>query len=618
MNYREKNLLSSNLKDYLKKYYKDFINEKKLFTCPVCHEKETAQLLYNHITCFNPKCKVKLDIFDSVREIQTNLVSFSDDDIADYLKRSLNIKIEDNINELFQMYSKNDWALIPLAPNTKIPPADFKWKENIYKDVTVWKDWDDRKYNLALRTGAVSNIVVVDFDDDVTFEKFKDKVGTSLNQRTKRGFQFVYKYDPAFFKTLNKVLRDDGFEMELRTDGAYCVIPPSIVDGFSRYWNINPIIEMPKELKEFFMSYYSKESKVEDKKDDIQKVIDAGQLDSVDLSHKRNDTFVKLAGIFRKKLNLDQTEYVLSIISNNLIDKPIEARELRAILSQIKKYTTYDKEEMSKILLERFDIIKEGTAFQVAKSLNYEQKDVEEVLSYLEKENKIVSVGHNRFKRLDQVEWTTGYDDFSIPIDFQVPYFSEFARFDVGNMILIGGKTGSGKTHITANFIKKFADQPNIKSIDLVTTEAGSKIGKVLESLKVPQEFVNRPKILYKHPSQIELRDNRITIIDWLKPVGGDFSQMDDTMEHFHNQMKKHGGFLIVFVQIRDDDKGTFFAKDQISNYMALSAKFMYSGTDNLNPYFQTTKIRDSRVGQQYITIPLTFDVNTKLLERKI
>jgi len=617
MNHRERNSLSVYIKDYLKKYYKDFINEKKLFKCPTCGHKETAQLLYNYITCFEPTCKTKLDIFDTVRAVQPHLVDFSDDDIKDYLKKSLNIKIEDNIDHLFEMYHKNDWACIPLAPGTKIPPAEFKWKDNIYKDMTIWKDWDDRKYNLALRTGEVSNIVVVDFDDDATYDKFKDKVGLTLNQKTKRGFQFIYKYNSAFFKTLNKVLRDDGYEMELRTDGAYCVIPPSIVDGFSRYWNINPIIEMPKDLKDFFMSYYVKENKAPEVKDDIQKVIDSGELDQVDLSHKRNDTFVKLAGIFRKKLNLDQTEYVLNIISNNLIDKPIESRELRAILSQIKKYTTYDKTELSKIILDRFEIIKEGTAFQIAKSLNFEQKDIEEVLNYLEKENKIINVGHNRFKRLDQVEWTTGYDDFSIPIDFEVPYFSEFARFDVGNMILIGGKTGTGKTTITGNFIKKFQEQMNLKSIDLITTEAGSKIGKVLEVLKVPPEFVCRPKTLYKHPAEIELRDDRITIIDWLKPTDGDFSQMGNTMEHFHNQMKKHRGFIIVFVQIRNDDKGTFFAQDQIADYVALSAKFLYSGTDNLNPYFQTTKIRDSRTNQQYMTIPLIFNPTTKILDRK-
>ncbi|MDP2672858.1 MAG: bifunctional DNA primase/polymerase, partial [Nanoarchaeota archaeon] len=166
--------------------------------------------------------------------------------------------------------------------------------------------------------------------DEKTHEKFKDLMGDTLIQTTKRGWHFVYIGDPEFFKTLNKKLRDDGYEMELRVAGAYCVVAPSSVNGEVRKWNNKEIIQMPKELKEFFMKYYEGEVKEENTKDEIQEAINSEKLDVVDLSHKRNDTFIKTAGVFRKWMDRETLEKTLSFLSHNWIDKPIPTKELKA------------------------------------------------------------------------------------------------------------------------------------------------------------------------------------------------------------------------------------------------------------------------------------------------
>jgi len=126
------------------------------------------------------------------------------------------------------------------------------------------------------------------------------------------------------------------------------------------------------------------------------------------------------------------------------------------------------------------------------------------------------------------------------------------------------------------------------------------------------------PKKIVKHPSDIELVDNAVTIIDWLKPKDGDFAKTDNTFEHLHNQLKKHKGFLIVFTQIRTSNK-EFFAPDQVKNYGALVARYLFGngGKDSENTYFKTEKIRDSRNGQQYLEIPMYFDKDKKTLEKR-
>jgi len=626
---REKSIIKTYLIEYLKFINKDFkVNGKKnLFDCPICHEENTANIFppeSHKICCLDPICEFRGDIFDLVRKTKLSLSKANDEPIIEYLKHKLHIEIKDDTKIILNKYKDADFALIPLKGGRKITKEnkealEGEWQKSEHKNPKIWYDWLERGYGIGLNLGKVSNVIALDIDNPKTYEKLKHMLGDTLIQTTTRGHHFLYIYDTDFDDINHANLRSKGYEMELRANNAYIVIAPTSIEGEIREWNNNKIIEMPKELKIFLLDLINKDKLKLDPDNNIQNCIDNEKIDVVDLSGRRNDTFIKLLGIFRKKLNRDQADFVATVISNNLIDTPIPRKELVAMLNQIEKYKLYDKKDLADIVLKRLDIIKEGTAFTIASTLKYEQKDIEEVLKYLEDDNKIVSGGGNKYRRLEQVEWVTGFDDFSIPIDFEVPYFSKYARFDKGNMIIIGSKTGGGKTHLAGNIIKKLEEQSNVKYIDLITTESGSKIGNILQTLKVQSDFVYRPKKnIVKHPTEIELRDNSITIIDWLKPKYGDYAQTENTFEHLHNQLKKHGGFLIIFVQLRTSNE-EFFAQDMVQNYASLVAKYRYKmidgKEDNKNTFFETCKIRDSKTGMQYITIPTVFDNETKILE---
>lgn len=620
MNYREKSVINSSLKPYLCSISDEYkINSKNLCKCPSkCSTEETSHLINNELHCLNPKCKKVFNIIDLVKLFTPQFQQESNEEIYDYLKHRLNINVIDDTEELLKKYYEAGFYLFPLNPGTKIPLKGFSWTTQAVCNLEVWKGWIERGYGLALTLGKNSKVVAVDFDSKETYQKLENKTGDTLVQTTQRGMHFLYNYEECFIKTLNEVLRNDGYEMELRTEGAYIVIAPTSVDGEVRQWNNKKIVNMPSELKQFFLSYYSKTSKSEDIDLEIQQNINNEKISVVDLSGKRNATFISFAGILRKLgINKKHTADVLKVVSNNLIDKPIPSKELYAILGQVDKYNTFDKQSLAKILLERFDVIGEASAFSLAKTLGREQIEIEDTLNYLEQEGKIVSFGKNRYKKISNTEWTTGFQDYGVPIDFEIPYFNHLAYFDIGDMIIIGGKTGIGKTTLTGNFIRKLYEQKNIKSIDLISTEAGSKIGKILHKFNIPEEFVFRPEKMYVHPTSLELRDNRITIIDWLKPKDGDYAQMDNTMEHFHNQLKKHQGILLIMMQVRSN--GEFFAKDQVQFYGSLVATYNWgnNGRDAENTFFETCKIRDSKTNLQFQTIPTIFDFKTKLLELK-
>lgn len=616
MNERLKNIYRSYLIDYIKKVSPETKpNEKKLILCPFhCSKEPTAQISHNKISCYTPTCQKIVNIFEYIRETKSSWKDKTDEDIGDYLQHLLKIEIVDDTDELLERYAEAGFCLIPIAPETKRPT--IKWKEKYYKNPKIWKDWIDRGWGLAIRLGSESGVIAVDIDDEKTHEEVKFLMGETLRQETNRGFHYIYKFDPEIKKTLNKVMRDAGYEMEYRTEGAYIVVAPTSVNGEIRKWNDKKISPMSEKLKDLFLKYYKKGVQEQTVDEEIQEDIDNEKLSVVDLGGKRNDTFLKTAGIFSKWMPKDTTYKVLNFLSNNWIDKPIPKKELFAMMEQIKRYRTFDKEQLSKVILSRLEIIGEGTAYQIASSLRIEVKDVEEILKYLEDQGKVIP-GHNRkYSLVNDVEWTTDTNDLSVPIDFQVPYFSKYARFDFSNMIIIGGATGTGKTHLVGNIIKKLVDQ-GIKPY-LINTEAGSKIGKITEKLKVPPHSYYLPKKIVKHPMDIELVDNGVTVIDWLKVKEGDYAKTDSTYEHFHEQLKKHGGLLIIMTQLRSSNK-EFFAQDQVAFYSALLAKYQFGdgGKDNQNTFFKIEKIRDSRSGKQYIEIPMYFDPITGIVEER-
>ncbi len=611
---------------YLTKYLEQLLgveikNDKTKFVCPVCKEVEKAQLYPNNGTkfyCLNPDCTFKKgDIFDLVRA--TKNPKFKDEDIASYLKHKFKIIVKDDIDEILKLYDKNKFTLFPLEPQTKDPKYGFMWTEKLYIDPVIWKDWIDRGYGLGLRLGKVSNTIAIDVDDDKTYEKVKHLLGEdTLIQITKRGKHWVFCYDEDFNFLMHANLRkkndpENNLDMEVRANNAYIAIAPTSAEGEIRKWNNKKIQKMSPELKQFLLDKIDKNAKTPD--EEIQEAITNNDLGGgiKGLDGCCNDSFIKMGGILRKRASVDITRYALTIF-NNALDNPMDNKAINGIIRQLDKYQTYDKKELSQEVFKRLEIIKEGTAFQIASSLKKETKDVEDVLRYLDDNNKVISLSGRKYQVLEDVEWTHEKGEMGVPIDFRCPFFHDYARFNKGGMIIIGSPTGKGKTHITGNIIKQLWAQKRVTH--LINTEADSNIGAVTHYLKIPDEAYLIPKKPVNHPTDIELKDNAITVIDWLKMKDGDFAKTDNNFEHFSKQLKKHSGFMIVLTQIRTENS-KWFAPDQTKNYVSLSAKYLWgnNGQDGENTYFLTDKIRDSKSGKQYITIPTFFNQDTKILE---
>lgn len=624
MNKDLKNLVKSYVTEYLKYHYPQLkIKGTNLFECPFCNNSKSSCKIYPQfgykVTCFN--CGEKGNIYDIFRKIEVDMKNLKDEEIADYIIHLLDIKTNEKIDKLLETYSNSEFYLIPLQPNSKDPVQGESWKKNATNDIKRWKEWINAGLGLGLVLGKISKVICLDIDDEKAYEKMKDKLNETLVQTTKRGTHRIWEYDEDFDFLNHHNFRKEGYAMEIRANNSYIAIAPSFIDDTERNWNDQKIEKMPEELKKFFLDLLkdSKDKKEENKDEKIQKAIEEENIDiqGVIEEGRRDDELTKIGGIFRKTMNPEQVLSVLQFINKNFCKPSVSFGQVKKIVDSLTKYDTYDKKDLAKEILAHLQLesVKFANALELSKSLGYAKKDIEDALDYLVKEQKIQKIGKH-FKALNKVEWDTSFMRLNKSLDFEIPYFEKYARFENSSMIIIGARTGFGKTHLAMNFIKQFVD----KGITpyYVCTEAGSKFPIVGASLGL-KEGDYKFKIV-PDATNIEFEDNSIIIADWIRPR--DYAKTDQMMENLNEQLIKHNSLLIGLVQLRKD--GTFFAPDLFDFYASLVATYNWAKRinektkeeifDNENTYLKTTKIRDSKSGLQYITIPTHFNKETKLI----
>jgi hypothetical protein len=115
--------------------------------------------------------------------------------------------------------------------------AAVAWKpyqQRLAKDAEL-RTWflEQRHPGIAIVTGTISNLMVLDFDDPHIFERFcyaYPELRQTYTVRTRRG-QHLYYHIPKNCPLHSR----KGQGIDLQADGSYVVAPPTIIDGHSYY-----------------------------------------------------------------------------------------------------------------------------------------------------------------------------------------------------------------------------------------------------------------------------------------------------------------------------------------------------------------------------------------------
>ncbi len=605
MEYKE--IILGHLLDYfdLKKW--DYSKRGKVIMvkCTYCKkEPHTANVIPNTsiVHCF--ECNNDFTLIDIVKHLDSDLADANEEAILEHLKDLFKVKEKSpeekkvEINEIdkwLDFFIDNGFSLVPIASNTKIP-VENDWTNKEHKDKNEWNHWLDNKLNIGFRTGKISNVTVVDIDQKKIPEEIRNVMGKPLMQLTRKGQHLIYQYEKDIPKT-----RIDEFKVDIQNDGGYILCYPSIVDDTPRSFVGNEeIIKMPEELKKLILSKVtvprktdSEEIREDIRNEDFKINPKDFLLKDNGLEGSCNNSFIRLGGILRKGLNVQETRFVLHTFNQHLLEHPMKRRTIDSMVNQLDKYIEFDEVELAHQILAylrdsetaRKDEIELSIFGERVKGEN--KKRLDKTLRHLIKEDKVIK-RRNEYEIIQKMEWDGNILDIGVPItELKMPYFYGHVQFNWGDLIIIGSQNKYGKTTLAMNMVFRLVKQ-GIKPY-YIFNESGSRFAKT--ALRLGLKNDDFLKIRCSDPEKIILEKHSVVIYDWVKP--NDFARTDNLFNSFVDKLEKTNSVMICFVQLRDNDK--FFAPDQIGQFPALLCKYLRQEPDDrLNTYFKFKAVRET------------------------
>lgn len=657
-------LLAPYVIEYLKLKLPNFQEKQKgkitYYTCPRCKKDSLTAILLpvsdicQYIIHCPSGCNRRVgDIIDVVRILEIDKKDWDDDAIIGYLNMFFNLDIttQADIIKTLDLYEKLGFSLVPLARNQKIP-IERDWTNKEHKNKEEWKEWIDNKLNIGVRCGESSNITVIDIDampgkikdriyrgiatkeeiteairiKNETLPKILELFGNPEKEEgvlvgdTFGGLHLIYQYTDEIPTT-----RIDKFQTDILNDGKQCTIYPSVVSDYGRKWSsdLNKVVlkQIPEKLKKLLLSEitvgnlktHSEKIREEIETENFKINPDDFKLKNNNLEGCCNDSFIKLGGILVKQLSTNDAGFVLRVLNKHLLEDPMSPQAISAMINSLDKFTNTDERELASKILEYIRIVEEASSNDIVDRLGERTPEgkqrIEKAISFLVKEGYIIKK-RRIYHIVKKVEWKeTWYEEGKL-IDYIMPYFDDKAKFRNGDMIIVGGKQKVGKTHIALNIIKRLVNQG--KKPYYISLESGSRFAIISGELGLKEGDYKYNKEIIK-PETVELEDNAITILDWLLPT--DYAETDKIFLHLSNQLKKHGGNLIVFVQLKTD--GKFFAENMIAMFPALVAKYFYKNEEvGDDGYFDIEYMREAKTKRKKEQIHCKYDWDSRELLR--
>jgi len=240
-------------------------------------------------------------------------------------------------------YAGRGWSIIPIGKNKK--PLLQSWKK--YQDEraneTTLRQWFEKDFpnaNIAVVTGKISGIVVVDVDEGGKTEGLPPTV---ISKTGGGGFHYFYKCPLDGIRNAVKF----RIGIDFRGDGGYAILPPSIHDsGFQYEWLLSPddaeISEFPDQIREDISDF---------------KITDwAVKFNAEVTEGNRNMTTTQIAGKLLHHLPVDLWEVagwpMIKHWNNDNNKPPLSVKEVRATWESIKRIET---DRRSKTYSEKID-----------------------------------------------------------------------------------------------------------------------------------------------------------------------------------------------------------------------------------------------------------------------
>lgn len=244
------------------------------------------------------------------------------------------------------LYAKKlGWHVFPAKPNSK-EPATTHGFHNATNDLQQICDWwvNTPNFNVAIRTGKESGIVVIDVDGEegqksleLLIEQYGDLPETVESKTGSGGRHILFKYpslENGRIKSRINCFFNES-KIDIRADGGYIIAPPSTHPNGNVYeWELSSrplevdIAELPKWMMHFLIesNHIAKPKREASHWDGIMQGINEGG---------RNAAATSLAGYLARHYVDKGLIYDLLFMWNKRNNPPLSTDELETILKSV-------------------------------------------------------------------------------------------------------------------------------------------------------------------------------------------------------------------------------------------------------------------------------------------
>lgn len=205
----------------------------------------------------------------------------------------------------YEQYIKKGWSVIPVGRDKK--PLITSWKEYQTRLPTLEevKNWP--KGNIAVITGPVSNLAIIDLEKEGLEYAAKRRLFSPVTVKTGRGKHYYFKHPGEKIKTLHTIGNIKG--LDVRGDGGYALLPPSVHESGVKYQWLNG---WNAPLPEFPFGFFNDAKAIITTDLSTQKPPDwiVNALNNLSEGN-RHQTFLTVAGFFHGKRIKDDVIYTI-------------------------------------------------------------------------------------------------------------------------------------------------------------------------------------------------------------------------------------------------------------------------------------------------------------------
>jgi len=241
--------------------------------------------------------------------------------------------------EYAKRYLSFGWSIIPISPDTKTPTIKWaKYQENppTLEEVEAWLE---KGWHLALVTGKVSGVVIVD-DDRKKHGLDEWDLQSSIVAKTKNGGKhYYYAWDREIHTHCNAELFID-----FKGWHSYCLLPP-----FGNYeWISNPTAENRKKLKPLsddLVRLINSDVKKDDQ--GWKQPVNVGDLLSVPEGSRTNSLYRLACSIFNKYSTEEAAQILAGV--NQTYQPPLSQKEFNVQVDKAYQFVkAHPKEQAGK------------------------------------------------------------------------------------------------------------------------------------------------------------------------------------------------------------------------------------------------------------------------------